>query len=145
MTSRAAVSASILALLASLSGAGLVTAQSPTSSADVNAPDAVAFDGAPPPVPPAVDSRDERGRVTLRAVRLESPLQIDGHLDEAIYQATISIDHFEQQVPREGASATERTQAWILFDDENLYFCARMLDSEPDRIVANEMRHEPRD
>jgi len=142
VTSRAAVSAFILALLASVSGAGLATAQSPTSSADVNAPEAVAFDGAPPPVPPAVDSRDERGRVTLRAVRLESPLQIDGHLDEAVYQSTLSIDHFEQQVPREGASATERTQAWILFDDENLYFCARMLDSEPDRIVANEMRHD---
>jgi hypothetical protein len=99
--------------------------------------------GTPPsPVPPAVDSRDERGKVTLRAVRLDRPLQIDGRLDEAIYQDTIPIERFEQQVPREGAPATERTQAWILFDDNNLYFSARCLDSESARIVANEMRHD---
>ena len=99
-------------------------------------------DSAPAPSPPAVDSRDARGKVTLRAVRLDRPLQIDGRLDEAIYRDTLPIDHFEQQVPREGQPATEKTQAWILFDDNNLYFCARMLDSQPERIVANEMRHD---
>jgi len=142
VTSPAAVRALILALVASVSSVSAVTAQTVAAPADAVSPDAPAFDGAPAPVPPAVDSRDERGRVTLRAVRLDTPLQIDGHLDEAIYQATASIDRFEQQVPREGSPATERTQAWILFDDENLYFCARMLDSEPGRIVANEMRHD---
>jgi hypothetical protein len=80
--------------------------------------------------------------VTLRAVRLDRPLEIDGRLDESIYQSTVPIERFEQQVPREGAPATERTQAWILFDDENLYFAARMHDSESVRIVANEMRHD---
>ena len=100
------------------------------------------FDGAPAPVPPAVYSRDERGRVTLRAVRLAGPLQIDGRLDEAIYGETAPIERFEQQVPREAEPATETTQAWILFDDDNLYFSARMLDSQAGRIVANEMRHD---
>ena len=45
-------------------------------------------------------------------------------------------------MPKEGAAATEKTQAWILFDDTTLYFAARLYDSEPDRIVANEMRHD---
>jgi len=103
---------------------------------------APAIDGAPAPVPPAVDFRDGTGKVTLRAVRLAAPLEIDGHLDETIYRETLPIDRFEQQVPTEGAPATETTQAWILFDDENLYFSARMLDSQPERIVANEMRHD---
>jgi hypothetical protein len=120
-----------------------VAAQSSAPApSDMFVPAAMAADAAPFPVPPAVYSRDERGKVTLRAVRLDRPLDVDGHLDEAIYQATPSIERFEQQVPREGAAATETTQAWILFDDENLYFCARMLDSQPDRIVANEMRHD---
>ena len=35
-----------------------------------------------------------------------------------------------------------RTEAWIFFDDENLYFSARCLDSQPERIVANELRHD---
>jgi hypothetical protein len=94
------------------------------------------------PVLPAVYARDDRGHVTLRAVRLERPLQIDGRLDEEIYQTTVPIDRFEQQVPDEGAPATETTQAWILFDDENLYFSARCIDSHPERVVANEMRHD---
>ena len=97
-------------------------------------------DGAP--VPPAVASQDESGRVSLRAVRLERPLEIDGQLDEPIYGATAPIDHFVQQVPREGAPASEKTEAWIFFDDENFYFSARCLDSQPERIVANELRHD---
>ena len=47
-----------------------------------------------------------------------------------------------QQVPNEGAPATEQTEAWIFFDDDNLYFSARCLDSQPERIVANELRHD---
>jgi hypothetical protein len=122
----------------------LVAALWPAVSAaqDPPTPDPTpSFDGAPSPVPPAVDSR-EGGKVTLRAVRLTRPLQIDGRLDELTYQETLPIDRFEQQVPTEGAPATEKTQAWILFDDDNLYFCARMLDSDAERIVANEMRHD---
>ena len=42
-----------------------------------------AFDGPPPPVPPAMITRDEDGRATIRAVRLTSPLRLDGRLDES--------------------------------------------------------------
>ena len=87
-------------------------------------------------------TRDDAGRITIRAVHLDAPLVIDGKLDENIYRTVPAIDRFEQQVPREGAPATEKTEAWILYDDNNLYFSARLLDSQPDRIVANEMRHD---
>jgi uncharacterized protein DUF5916 len=114
----------------------------PAGSGSDDPPVAALFDGALPPVPPAVATRDERGRVTLRATRLERPLQIDGKLDEEIYLATLAIEGFEQQVPHEGEPATERTEAWIFFDDDNLYFSARCLDSHPEKIVANELRHD---
>jgi hypothetical protein len=52
------------------------------------------------------------------------------------------IGDFVQQVPKEGAPASEPTEAWIFFDDENLYFSARCSDSQPERIVANELRHD---
>jgi len=121
-------------------------AQSPQSGAsDPLAADAVpalVFDGAPAPVAPDVITRDERGRVTIRAVRLDRPMEIDGRLSEEIYSATRSIGGFVQQVPKEGAPTTEQTEAWVFFDDDNLYFSARMHDSQPDRIVANEMRHD---
>ena len=77
-------------------------------------------DGAP--VPPAVATQDDSGRVSLRAVRLDRPLEIDGQLDEPIYSARPPIDHFVQQVPKEGAPASEKTEAWIFFDDDELLF-----------------------
>ena len=93
-------------------------------------------------VPPAVITRAADGHVTLRAVRLTAPLTIDGRIDEAMYRDTPAIDGFLQQVPREGAPASERTEAWIFFDDDTFYFAARCWDSHPERIVANEMRHD---
>ncbi len=53
-----------------------------------------------------------------------------------------AMSGFIQQEPREGEPATEATDAWIFFDDENLYVSARMWDSQPDRIIANEMRRD---
>ena len=38
--------------------------------------------------------------------------------------------------------ATEKTEAWILFDDDNLYISARCWDSHPEREVANELRRD---
>ncbi len=96
----------------------------------------------PAPVPPAVVSRDARGRATLRANRLEAPLEIDGRITEAVYAATTPIGDFVQQVPAEGAPSTERTDVWLFFDDDNFYFSAFCRDSQPERIVANEMRHD---
>ena len=37
-----------------------------------------AFSGPPPPVPPATINRDATGRATLRAIRITTPLRIDG-------------------------------------------------------------------
>ena len=102
----------------------------------------VAIHGPPPPVPPAVVSRDAEGRVTLRAIRLDRPLNLDGRLDDAIYQRVPPVSDFIQQVPDEGEPATEKTEAWVFFDDENLYVSARCWDSHPERIVANEMQRD---
>ena len=97
----------------------------------------------PPPVPPATINRDASGRATLRAVRLEEPLRVDGVLDEGVYETTPPLDGFVQQVPNEGAPATERTDAWIFYDDDNVYVAARLWDSAPEsRWVANEMQRD---
>ena len=38
--------------------------------------------------------------------------------------------------------ATEKTEAWIFFDDDNIYVSARCYESHPERRVANEMRRD---
>jgi hypothetical protein len=102
------------------------------------------IDGPPPPAPPEIVSRDARGGVTLRAIRLAEPLDVDGKLEESAYRRVPSVDGFIQQEPREGEAATERTEVWVFFDKDNVYVAARCWDSHPDRIVANEMRRDNR-
>ena len=101
------------------------------------------IDGPVPPVPPQVMNRDERGRTTVRAIELSRAIRVDGQLDEEVYEAVLPITDLIQQVPLEGAPATEQTEAWIMFDETNVYVAARVHDSAPEsEWVANEMRRD---
>jgi hypothetical protein len=108
--------------------------------ASLDAIAAVPIHGPPPPVAPEVVARDAQGRVTVRAVRLEAPLRVDGKLDDRVYAEVPSISDFVQQEPREGQPASEKTEIWVLFDERTFYLSAKCWDTEPDRIVAKEMR-----
>ena len=99
--------------------------------------------GPPPPVAPEVVARDAQGRATVRATRLTASLQLDGRLDEPVYAAVRPVTDFVQQLPDEGALGSERTEAWVLFDDDNIYIAARCYDTAPpSEWVANEMRRD---
>lgn len=103
----------------------------------------VADQAAAQPAPtPSLVRRTAADDVTVRAVRVETPLTIDGALDESIYSRVAPLTDFIQQEPREGQPATEKTEAWILFDDNNIYISARNWNSQPEREVANEMRRD---
>jgi len=93
-------------------------------------------------VPPAVINRDAAGRATIRAVRVRTPPRIDGVLDDAAYAEAPHFSGFIQAEPLEGQPATQRTDVWLLYDDEHLYVTARCWEEHPDRIVANEMRRD---
>ena len=97
----------------------------------------------PPPIPPEVISRNAAGQVTIRAVRLTEELSIDGVLDESIYRTVLPITDLVQLEPQAGAPATEKTEAWLLFDDTSFYVMVRCWDSAPEsEWVANEMRRD---
>ena len=103
------------------------------------------IDGPPPPIAPEVIRRDEQRRATLRAVEQPEGIRLDGQLDERVYYTVPAITGFIQQAPDEGAPATEKTEAWILFDADNIYVAARVWDSAPpSQWVANEMRRDTR-
>ena len=103
-----------------------------------------AFDGPPPPVEPEVIRRDASGRATVRAVRLTSPLRLDGQLDEAVYTSVRPVSGFTQLEPSAGSPATERTELWLTFDHDHIYVSFRCWDSHPERMVVNEMRRDSR-
>jgi len=97
----------------------------------------------PMPIAPEVVARDDQGRTTVRATRLTQEIRLDGRLDEAVYETVPPITGFIQQIPDEGALASERTDAWVFFDETSIYVSARAYDSAPpSEWVANEMRHD---
>ena len=101
------------------------------------------IDGPPPPVAPETIARDAAGRATVRAVLLDGPLQVDGELNEAIYDTVPPVSDFIQQLPDVGEPATERTDTWIFYDAQNVYVAARNWDSAPEsQWVANEMQRD---
>jgi hypothetical protein len=82
-------------------------------------------------------------RVTIQAFRLREGLAFDGRLDDAVYRRETPVSEFIQQVPHEGALASEKTDAWVFFDRDAVYVSARCWDSTPPETwVANEMRRD---
>ena len=113
------------------------------AAAGLGLPPAFAIDGPPPPVAPAVINRDASGRATVRAVRLTSPLSTDGRLDESVYETVPPMSGFIQVEPVEGAPATEETDVWMFYDDDQIHISVRCWDSQPpSEWVLNEMRRD---
>ena len=119
-----------------------VSPPSTSRSGEITMAPAGFIDGPPPPAPPEIIARDAVGRITARAVRLQSPLRIDGQLNEDLYTNVQSMTDFIQAEPQEGAPESERTEAWVTFDRENVYISFRCWESHPERLVANEMRRD---
>jgi hypothetical protein len=106
------------------------------------ASDGLKYEGPPAPAGPVTVARDGEGRVTVRAIRLTSPLRLDGQLDELLYREYQPMSDFIQTEPEAGAPATERTEVWVSFDAANVYVSVRLSESEPERMVVNEMRRD---
>jgi len=98
--------------------------------------------GPPPPTLPDTISRDDQGRATVRAVRVTTPMRIDGRLDEAIYAAVHPASGFIQMEPRAGQPATEKTEVWVFYDDANVYVSFKAWESDPSHVIVNEMRRD---
>jgi hypothetical protein len=78
----------------------------------------------------------------LHAVRLGTPLKVDGHLDEAAYASVPAVSDLWQQEPVEGEKASEKTEFWVFFDADRLYVSIRAWESNMAALVANEMRRD---
>src|SRR4029453_12494734 len=74
---------------------------------------------------PAAQTRE------FRATRVPRPPVIDGRLNDEVWTQAQVLSEFTQQDPDEGQPATERTEIRILYDDNALYFGARLFDHEP--------------
>ena len=91
---------------------------------------------------PAARAQESWEKYQVDAVRVDQSPQIDGVLDEALWESAAVIDDFTQQEPDEGAPASERTEVRVLYDGSSLFLGVRAFDSDPEGVVATEMRRD---
>ncbi|HEV8581880.1 MAG TPA: DUF5916 domain-containing protein [Thermoanaerobaculia bacterium] len=77
---------------------------------------------------------------SLEIHRLSSAPVIDGKLDDAVWQEGNLLDGFIQFDPNRGQPASERTEARVGYDSQNIYFGIRCYDREPAKILGSGMR-----
>src|SRR5882724_1528663 len=94
---------------------------------------------ATPSPSPTPLSQDSKGPRRVHTIRTTDPIKIDGMLDEPAWSLAQPATDFLQQQPNEGASASERTEVRVLFDDKNIYFGIRAFDSDARHINAREL------
>ncbi|MGE3525069.1 MAG: DUF5916 domain-containing protein, partial [Gemmatimonadales bacterium] len=78
----------------------------------------------------------------VRAVRISTPIVLDGILNDPAWHDRPAITAFVQREPNEGKPATERTEVYLSFDADAVYVGARLYDSAPDSIIARLARRD---
>jgi hypothetical protein len=80
---------------------------------------------------PAVFAANWPERPQLRAVRATTPPSIDGNLSDPAWQSAPEFTDFTQHDPDDTMPATLLTSVRIVYDDEAIYFGAKMTDTHP--------------
>lgn len=73
-------------------------------------------------------------QVQMNAQYAEEGINLDGILNESIWQEAVAIDDFTQYEPVEGAPATQETEVRVLYGPNNLYVGAMLYDEDPQAI-----------
>ncbi len=82
-------------------------------------------------VAPIITAQEAKPRPAYRAVRTSTAPAIDGDLSDAAWANAPEITGFTQRDPEEGKPAKAQTKVRVLYDDEAIYFGARMEDEVP--------------
>ena len=94
----------------------------------------------------AIQSKDDQGynkKPTIFTKKISKDIiKLDGYLDENEWNLVLPASNFIQRDPMEGAPSTEKTEVYILYDEENLYIGAMLYDSDPEGILAYQKRRD---
>jgi hypothetical protein len=105
---------------------------------------ALVIDGPAPSDQPNVMIRDPKTfKSTIRAIKLATPFRFDGKLDDPVYSEYPGFEGMLQASPHYNEPATEKTEIWVFYDQDNIYVAAKCYDnSPPDKWIANELRRD---
>src|SRR2546426_4447201 len=98
----------------------------------------------PAPLPGHAPPFSDPQAHTAEIRHIAAKIRVDGRLDEPVWGQITPITEFVQTNPDEGAPASERTEAFLFYDDEKIYFGFKCYDSEPGKMVARYDTHDAR-
>ena len=82
-----------------------------------------------------IEKDSTRQRPMVEAVRVTEPIAIDGRLNETEWQREGSAK-FIQREPDENKQPSQKSVAWVAYDDAAIYIAARLYDSAPESIIT---------
>ena len=85
-------------------------------------------------------TRDDAAEKSFRVVRTEISPLIDGRLDEEVWALADVVEDFHEIQPIEYDEPSQRTQVFVLYDEDYLYIAAKLWDTEPEGIIAQILR-----
>lgn len=80
---------------------------------------------------------------TFVPVRVErAAIRVDGSLDEAIWRSIPPLTNWYQLCPNEGEKPSEKTEMWLIYDENAVYLGARLHVANPAHIVTRTMERD---
>jgi hypothetical protein len=80
---------------------------------------------------PAAQATDKEALVIPRLTEIP---KIDGKLDNPVWDGALKIESFVQLAPKENGVPTEKTVAYLGYDEKNLYVAFRAYDSQASKV-----------
>jgi hypothetical protein len=79
---------------------------------------------------------------SVSAQKTTDPINVNGRLDETIWQKTPPISNFKQYEPHKGAPAIFQTEVRVLYNNKYIYFGITCFDPQPQKIVSRVSKRE---
>jgi len=80
---------------------------------------------------------DKFDRTILQPTKIETSPIIDGDISDDVWENATSVTNFKSFMPDFGKDASERTIAYMAYDEDNLYFAFKCYDKEIDKIKSS--------
>ncbi|MCG8374496.1 MAG: hypothetical protein MI700_13225, partial [Balneolales bacterium] len=90
----------------------------------------------------AVFGQSQSRSIEASRIENDSEIQIDGILNERVWEHTQMASEFTQMQPNDGSSASQRTEVRVLYSGKYLYVGITAFDSAPDSITTSLFRRD---
>ncbi|MDH7512841.1 MAG: DUF5916 domain-containing protein [Clostridiales bacterium] len=79
----------------------------------------------------------QKPKEPLVVPKFDTPPNIDGVVNDAVWEKGLKFENFVQYAPKENGTPTQKTTAWMGYDTKNLYIAFRCDDTEAGKIRAS--------